>query len=110
MGDLNVLFFLRILLCIIILLFPNRFNSESPVWMDIRRIRVPTKVYFSSGDRYCTAEENWKLVKSLPPNTTEHLFIDDLNYSHYNFAMNDKDPSLFYDVLNFLKKIEAKQG
>lgn len=75
--------------------------------MDIRNLRVPTKVYFSTGDLYSTAEENWKLVRSLPANTTEYLFIDDINYSHHNFAINDKDPSLFYDVLSFLRKAEA---
>ncbi|XP_022664659.1 lipase 1-like isoform X1 [Varroa destructor] len=85
----------------------RRFNTESPVWMDIRNLRVPTKVYFSTGDLYSTAEENWKLVRSLPANTTEYLFIDDINYSHHNFAINDKDPSLFYDVLSFLRKAEA---
>ncbi|OQR76477.1 lipase member K-like [Tropilaelaps mercedesae] len=88
----------------------RRFNSESPIMMNVEHLKVPTKVYFSSGDLYCTAEENWKLVNSLPANTTEYLFIDDLNYSHYNFALNDRDPSVFYDVLNFLRKNEISRN
>lgn len=72
--------------------------------MDARNIRVPTKVYFSSGDLYCTEEENRKLLKILPANTTEEYFIDDLNYSHYNFAVNDKNATMFNDVRDFLIK------
>ena len=84
-----------------------RFGSASPVLINAKLVTVPTKLYFSKGDVYSPPEENFRMLEDLP-NVVYHSFIRDEKFSNYNFALNDRDPEVFIDVLNFFSRYDTR--